>query len=122
MERITQLLHHLGPENNLQVLVVNVNNPQKMLSWHFNGCAYKMPSCLNHNICMCACIYVGSLQLHVMFFSFRAAIVVAVVGFLFELFGFLYWWSENKFKVPEYNEYNWLYCEKNSRSVYSYSW
>ena len=29
MERITQLLHHLGPENSLQMLLVNVNNPQK---------------------------------------------------------------------------------------------
>ena len=58
-----------------------------------------------------------------MFFSFRAAIVVAALGFLFELLGFRYWWSENKDKVPEYNEYNWLYCKKDSDSVYSrYSW
>ena len=129
MERITQLLHHLGPENNLQVLVVNVNNPQKMLSWHFNGCAYKMPSCLNHNICMCACIYVGSLQLHFMFFSFRIAVVVAVVVFVVELIGFCYWWCYKRnihehIRPDHVNKYSeQLFYRQDSQQVtLRYSW
>ena len=52
-----------------------------------------MPSCLNHNICMCACMfacrYVGWLQLHFMFFSFRIAAVVVGIVIFCELIAFI---------------------------------
>ena len=48
--RFSPNMQHSTPQNRLQMLVVNVNNSQKMLSGtilrqYVDACAYKLPSC-----------------------------------------------------------------------------
>ena len=42
MLNVAPNIRHSAPENSMQMLVVNVNNSQKMPLWHFNGPYWRM--------------------------------------------------------------------------------